>query len=125
MSAWTIIRFAGSAVLWTVGLLGLLTRFSGVSWCCLYLAVLWDIFLTPHGVPDLSDSGMRRWLRGAGIRLVVVLLVVGLLVYFHPVVKAEMMERVIHNPAVVLPVWLLLLWSMHRRWHRLKGVAVV
>ena len=75
-----------------------------------------NIFLVPRDFPDLSDSAMRRWLLGVTIRLVIVLVVVGIIVYFHPLVTAATFQRVIFHPAFVVAFGALGLWSLFRGW---------
>jgi len=79
-------------------------------------------FLIPGDFPDLSDSAMRRWLWSVGIRLAVLLVVLGI-VYFHPLLTADTAQRILFHPAFILPVWLLALWSLVRCWRKQKGMV--
>jgi hypothetical protein len=80
-----------------------------------------NIFLVPRPFPDLSDSAMRRWLLGAAMRLIIILVVMGI-VYFQPPLTPATFERIIFHPAFVVPFGLLGLWSLFRGWRRQRGV---
>jgi hypothetical protein len=109
----TTVRFAAAAVLWIVaGLLVLDHALIAAAACAVPLS-----FLVPREFPDLSDPAMRRWLLGVGVALIILLAVLGI-VYFHPIVSAGTIGRIIFHPAFVLAVWLLGLWSLFRRWRR-------
>jgi len=120
MKTSTIIRYAVSAALLTIGWLGMLTHFSD-TWLffCISILVLPDDY---HDCPDLSDTGMRRWLRSFVIRLVLIMAVLIVIYFLHDLIF-EAMGRVFHHPAFIIPVWLLSLWALYRRWHRQRSVA--
>jgi len=65
---------------------------------------------------------MRRWLLGAAIRLVVILVVVGV-VFLHPVLIAGTMQRIMFHPAYVVPFGLLGLWELFRGWRKQRGMV--
>jgi hypothetical protein len=73
--------------------------------------------LAPEDVPDLLDSAMLRWLWGVPLRLAIVTVLLGI-IYFHLLVSADTTQRISSHPAFVLPMWLLGLWSLFRRWRR-------
>jgi hypothetical protein len=93
----------------------MLTSFSEWSWLLICFAFL----LYPNGTADLSDSGMRRWFRGAGIQLVVTVAIVGVMFYL----AKRGMVHTITAPWFILPVWLLSLGLIFHDWHKQKGVA--
>jgi len=108
-------RFIVVAVLASIGWLGMLTRFSDWSW----LLVCFAFLLYPSGKPDLSDSGMRRWIRGAGIQLIVTIAVVGAIFYL----TKRGVAHTITAQWFILPVWLITLGLMFRDWRKQRGVA--
>jgi len=112
------IRFAAAAVLFLLGCLGLLMHSAVVAllWFCIVA------FLVPDNSPDLSDPAMRRWLLGVAIRLTIVLAMVGI-IYLHPLLAADTVQLIIFHPAFVVPLGLLGLLSLFRRWRRQKGVV--
>ena len=110
----TTIRFAVIAVLTTVGWLGMLARYTETGLLSFFIASL----LYPRGEPDLSDSGMRRWLRGVGIRLIG-LFVLGIFYYL----AAHKIAHVIITPWFILPLWLISLFAVYRDWRKQKGVV--
>ena len=110
----TTIRFAVIAVLMTGGWLGMLTRYSDTGLLLLFIASL----LYPHGEPDLSDSGMLRWLRGVGIRLIGLFLL-GIFCYL----AAHKLAHAITDPWFILPLWLISLFAIYRDWRKQKGLA--
>jgi len=113
------IRFAAAGLLLIASCVLMLAHSLIAAIVCL----LAESFLLPREVPDLSDSGMRRWLRGVGIRLAIVAAVVAI-VFFHPFLSRGTAERVMFHPAFVLPVWLLMLWSLFRCWRGQKESSV-
>ena len=114
MKVSTSIRFALIAVLMTGGWLGMLTRYSDTGLLLLFIASL----LYPRGEPDLSDSGMRRWLRGVGIRLIG-LFVLGVFYYL----VAHKIAHAITDPWFILPLWVISLFAIYRDWRKQKGMA--
>jgi hypothetical protein len=114
MKTSTTIRFASIAVLLTVGWLGMLTPYGQMSYYVLFLA----IFLVPDDLSDLTDTAMRRWLRGFCIKLTIILLIFGGIVCFHRFVSWGAVSRFFHHTVVVLLFWLLSLWSLHRHWRK-------
>jgi hypothetical protein len=111
------IRFAAAAVVVVLACSSLLSHSLLGAMVCFGV----NIFLVPRPIPDLSDSAMRRWLWGVGIRLAVLLVVVGI-VYFRPLLTADTAQRVLFHPAFVVPFALLELWSLFRGWRRQRGV---
>lgn len=114
----TSVRFAAAAVIFLLACYSLLERSVGGAAVCFGI----NIFLVPRAFPDLSDSAMRRWLLGAALRLVIILVVVGI-VYFHPPLTPATFERTIFHPAFVVPFGLLGLWSLLRGWRRQRGMV--
>ena len=114
----TTLRFAAAAVLFIVS--GWLVLAHSLLPACACIAPV--CFLVPRDFPDLSDSAMRRWLWGVGIRLGILLVVVGI-AYYHPLLTADTAHRAMFHPAFVLPAWLLGLWSLFRRWRRQRGMV--
>ena len=112
------IRFAAAALLVLLACASLLARSISLAVVCFGI----NIFLVPRDYPDLSDSAMRRWLLGSAIRLVIILGVVGI-VYFHPLLIAGTMQRIMFHPAFVVPFGLLGLWSLFRGWRKQRGMA--
>ncbi len=84
----TSIRFAATAAVFLLACYCLLERSVGGAAACFGI----NIFFVPRAFPDLSDSAMRRWLLGAALRLVIILVVVGI-VYFHPPLTPATFER--------------------------------
>jgi len=115
----TRIRFAAAALLFTISCLAMLERSAFVACAGFYIVGM----LIPNDIPDLSDSAMRRWLWGFPLRLAIVTLLLGIF-YFHPLVSADTMQRISFHPAFVLPVWLLGLWSLFRRWRRQRWMVL-
>jgi len=111
------LRFAVVAIFSSIGWLGMLTSFSEWSW----LLICFSFLFYPGGTPDLSDSGMRGWLRGAGIRLIVTLAIVG--VFFYLAKRGVM--HTVTDPWFILPVWLITLGLIVRDWRKQRGVADV
>jgi hypothetical protein len=112
------IRYAVIAVLLTAGWLGMLTRDGLISCYLLFLAVL----LFPDDLSDLTDTAMRRWLRGLCIRLAVILLIVGGIVYFHRFDLVDAVARFFHHTVVILLLWLVSLWTLYRHWRKQRGL---
>jgi hypothetical protein len=110
----TSIRFAAAALLVLLTCFSLLARFEAVALACFCIAAFLDL-------PDLSHSGMRRWLLGLAIRLVVVLAVAGMFYFRPPLKDAE--QHIIFHPAFVAPLGLLMLWSLFWRWRKQRGMS--
>ena len=115
----TRIRFAAAALLFTISCFAMLARAAFAACAGFYIVGL----LVPDDVLDLSDSAMRRWLCGVGLRLAVVTVLLGM-IWFHPLVSADTMQRISFHPAFVLPVWLLGLWSLFRRWRKQRWMVL-
>jgi|ERR1035441_5035843 hypothetical protein len=113
----TSIRFAAAAVVVVLACSSLLSRSLLGAMVCFGI----NIFLVPRPFPDLSDSAMRRWLLGAAMRLIIILVVMGI-VYFQPPLTPATFERIIFHPAFAVPFGLLGLWSLFRGWRRQRGV---
>ncbi len=111
MRSLTFIRFAAAAILVLLACVGLLCHSMFLAAVCLGI----NVFLVPRSHPDLSDSGMRRWLRGVALRLVVFLAVVGA-VWFYPAASPGTGERIFYHPVFVVAFGLLGLWSLFRGW---------
>lgn len=114
----TTARFSVAAALFIVS--GWLVLAHSLLPACACLTAV--CFLVPRDFLDLSDSAMRRWLWGVGIRLGVLLVMVGI-AYFHPFLTPDTAQRIMFHPAFVLPAWLLGLWSIFRRWRRQKEMV--
>ena len=110
----TSIRFAAAAGFVLLLCFGLLARSEVVALVCLCIAAFLDL-------PSLSHSGMRRWLLGVAIRLVVVLAAVGMFYLRPPLIDTE--RRIIFHPAFVVPLGLLMLWSLFWRWRKQRGMS--
>ena len=41
--------------------------------------------------------------------------------YFVPVSVGDSIQRVIRHPAIVVPLWLFMLWGLYRHWQRQRG----
>ena len=111
MSNLVFIRFASAAILVLLACVGLLCHSVFLAVICLGI----NVFLAPRSYLDLSDSGMRRWLRGVALRLVVLLAVAGI-VWFYPPASPGTFERIIYHPVFVVAFGLLGLWSLFRGW---------
>jgi hypothetical protein len=114
----TFIRFASAAILILLACVGLLCHSVFLLAICLGI----NLFVVPRSYPDLSDAGMRRWLLGVAIKLVVLLSVVGL-VWVHPPASSGTIERIIYHPAFVAIFGLVSLWSLLRGWRKWRGLA--
>ena len=111
----TSIRFAAAAVLVLLSCFSLLARSAVVALVCFCIAVFLDL-------PELSRWTMRRWLLGVAIRLVVVMAVVGM-VHFNPLLIAGTTQHIIFHSAFVVPLGLLMLWSLFWRWRKQRGIS--
>jgi hypothetical protein len=111
------IRFAVAVALLAVSCWLMLAH----SLICAFACLFPISFLVPRDLPDLSDAAMRRWLWGVGIALTILVVVV-VIAYFHPLLSADTIRRIIFHPAFIVPVWLLMLWSLLRRWRRQRGM---
>jgi hypothetical protein len=110
----TFICFGPAALLVLLTCFSLLARSEVVALACFCIAAFLDL-------PDLAHSGMRRWLLGVVIRMVVVLAVVGMF-YSRPPLK-DTEQHIIFHPAFVLPLVLLMLWSLYWRWRKQRGTS--
>jgi len=110
----TSIRFAAAAVLVLLACISLLARSAVVALVCFCISAFLDL-------PALSRSGMRGWLMGVAIRLVVVLVVVGMLYSRPRLIDTD--QHIIFHPAFVVPLGLLMLWSLFWRWRKQRGMA--
>jgi hypothetical protein len=110
----TSIRFGAAAVFVLLSCVSLLARAEVAAVVCICVAALLDL-------PAISHSGMRRWLLGVAIRLVVVLAVVGIL-YFRPLLMRTR-SNILFYPVFVVPLGLLMLWSLFWRWRKQRGVS--
>ena len=107
----TFIRFASAAILILLACVGLLCHSVFLVAICLGI----NLFVVPRSYPDLSDAGMRRWLLGVALRLVVFLAVLGI-VWFYPPASPGTRERMFYHPVFVVAFGLLGLWSLFRGW---------
>ncbi len=112
------IRLAAAALLILLACVGLLCHSAFLAAMCLGI----NVFVVPRSYPDLSDAGMRRWLLGVAIRLVILLAVVGL-VWVHPHASSGTFERIIYHPAFVVVFGLVGLWTLLRGWRKWRGLA--
>jgi len=110
----TSVRFAAAAVLVILACSSLLARSLGVDLVCFCIPAFLDL-------PNLSHSGMRRWLLGVAIRLVVVVVVVGMFYARPPLIDAK--QHILFYPAFVVPLGLLMLWSLFWRWRKQRGMS--
>jgi hypothetical protein len=110
----TSIRFTAAAVLVILACSSLLARSLVVALACFCIAVFLDL-------PNLSRSGLRRWLLGVAIRLVVVAAVVGIFYSRPPLIDAK--QDILFYPALVVPLGLLMLWSLYWRWRKQRGMS--
>jgi hypothetical protein len=108
------IRFAAAAVFVLLMCFSLLARSEVIALACLCIAAFLDLLA-------LSHSGMRRWLLGVTIRLVVVLAVVGVFYSRPPLIDRE--HYILFHPAIVVLLGLLMLWSLFSRWRKQRGMS--
>jgi hypothetical protein len=109
-----IIRFSLTALFISIGCLLLMAGFSGVGMCF----GLATIFFMPRS--ELYGPIPRRELwtfLGFVVLFVAVIVVCKILV---PSTAAISVERVFRHPAIVFPMWLLMLWGLHRHWQKQK-----
>jgi hypothetical protein len=108
-------RFVIAAVLTSAGCLLLLSGSShgGV------LFGLATVFFMPRSELKRPISRRELWLTfGLLIALIVAIIAAK---HFVTGSTSDVMERVIRHPAVVVPLWLLMLWGLLRHWQRQRG----
>jgi hypothetical protein len=110
----TSIRFAAAAVFVLLSCFSLLARSEVVALAFFCIAAFLDL-------PALSHSGMRRWVLGVAIRLVVVLAVAGMFYSRPPLINRE--HYILFHPAIVVLLGLLMLWSLFSRWRKQRGIS--
>jgi|SRR5690348_7198356 len=113
----TEIRFGIAAFLITAGCLLLLLGFSNGG----VLFALATVFFMPRS--ELTRPIPRRelWLTFGVLILLIALIVAAK--FLIPKSAADMMERIIRHPAVVVPLWMLMLWGLFRHWQRQRGAV--
>jgi hypothetical protein len=113
-------RFSVAAVLTTVGCLLLIAGwFYGVGMC----SGLATLFFMPRS--ELHTSIPRRELStllGVLLLFVAVILACKLLV---PGSVAKSVERVVRHPAIIFPIWILMMWGLYRHWQQQKSESSV
>jgi hypothetical protein len=111
------IRFCIAAGLITAGCSLLLLGFSNGG----VLFALATVFFMPRS--ELTRPIPRRelWLTFGALVLLITLIVAAK--FFIPKSASDVMEKIISDPAVVVPLWLLMLWGLFRHWQRQKGEA--
>ena len=111
----TSTRFVIAAVLISAGCLLLLSGISNGG----VVFGLATVFFMPRS--ELTRPIPRRelWLT-FGILLVLIVVIIATK-NFVPSSASELMERLICHPAVVVPLWLLMLWGLLRHWQRQRG----
>ena len=110
----TSIRFAAAAVLVLLACFGLLAHSAVVALACFCVAAFLDL-------PDLSHSGIRHWVLGVAIRLVVVLALVGMFYCRPRLIDTE--QQFLFKPVFVVPFGLLVLWSLFWNWRKQRGMS--
>ena len=108
------IRFGIAALLITGICLLMLAGFSNAGG----LLGLTSFFLTPRA--ELTRPIRRRelwWMFGVLFVLIMLVAAANCL----PSYPSESVGRVTRHPAVVLPLWLLMLWGIHGQWQRQRG----
>jgi hypothetical protein len=111
----TSTRFVIAGVLISAGCLLLLSGFSNGG----VFFGLATVFFMPRSELKRPIPRRELWLTfGVVVALIVVIIAAK---HFVPSSASEVMERVICHPAVVVPLWLLMLWGLLRHWQRQRG----
>lgn len=110
-----VIRFGIGALLISAGCWLLLLGFT--SGGVLFAAA--TVFFMPRSELTRPIPGRELWLTFGGLLFFIALIVAAK--FFIPKSASEVMDRIICHPAVVVPLWVLMLGGLFRHWRKQRG----
>ena len=106
------LRFAVAAVLVSLGSILFMAGLPGAGASFCFATVL----AKPRSEFHRPISGLELWAMIGGLAVFIPLIVA--CVRLVPASVGDSVARVVRHPAFVVPLWLLLLWELRRRWQR-------